>query len=332
MSRRSARALPTGESRYLGQISTASHPHRRGWKKAVLAVVVLLSSVVVQPPLIAQEIALPATVGMTPSPRVLAFGAFPSHSLVRLEAFYAPFALYLSEALRESVRFGTGKSYARFRERLVAGEFDIAFVQASDYLSFARAAGYRPLAYGQGGTLVVFSRADGVVRTVEDLRGKRIALPPIEDDSTTVALQRLRALGLEPGHDVTVVHVEPSSACLQFVAAGRSDAAAMVGAALDFAEARAGIEYAVIDAAAPVPAPLFIAAPRLSAEEGRHVREALVAWSQLPANQAHPAATSWMTLTVEADGVTPLHDAPLAVGGEGFQGRELATPGQSRGR
>jgi len=248
--------------------------------------------------------------------RVLSFGAFPSHSLVRLEAFYAPLAQYLSESLHQSVRFGTGKSYARFRERLAAGEFDIAFVQESDYSAFARPHGYRALARSSPSRLLIFAPADSGLRNVDDLRGQRIALPPIEDDATTVALQRLRELGLEPGRDVTVVHVDHSSACLQFASTGRSQAAATSDAALQFTGARRDVDYRVLDEVAPVPAPLFVARRSFGVDEAGIVLQALLRWQGLPANHAHPVAATWMDLhavrTVDGERDLTVGDDPTA--------------------
>jgi len=230
----------------------------------------------------------------------LSFGTFPAYSLVRLEAFYADLALYLSEAIKRPVRFGTSSSHERFRERLARSEFDVAFVQASDYTQYAAASGYVPLLRARAAAVVFFVAPNSDVRTVADLRGHALALPPIEEDSTSVSLDHLRRSGLQPDRDVAIHYLPQNSACLHHVLSGRSEAGAVLLDALHFLGVRADVDYRIIAEGPRVAPPLFVSAGRLSQADREALKVALLAWSARGAGQG--GAGGWMELLVVEDG------------------------------
>lgn len=233
----------------------------------------------------------------------LSFGTFPSHSLVRLEGFYADLALHLSEKIHVSVRFGTSSSHQRFRERLQRQEFDIALVQASDVPGYATPQAYVPLLRLNAGRLVFFVSPNSDISTLADLRGRSLALPPIEEDSSSASLDRLRQAGLHAERDVSIAHLPQNSACLQHVLSGRSAAGAASSDALAFLGARAGVEYRVIDEGPLLDAPVIVVANRVSAEQRRAIQGALISWGErLRAQTETPG--SWMTLTAIEPGNT----------------------------
>ncbi len=241
------------------------------------------------------------------SAAALSFGTFPSHSLVRLEGFYADLALHLSEQLHVSVRFGTSSSHQRFRERLQRQEFDIALVQASDFPRYATAQAYVPLLRLNAGRLVFFVSPNSDILKLADLRGRSLALPPIEEDSSSMSLDRLREAGLQPNRDVSITYLPQNSACLQHVVTGRSAAGAASTDALAFLGARAGVDYRVIDEGPLLDAPLILVASRLSDEQRRAVQDGLLSWGeQLRAQADIPG--SWLKLTAIEPGST-LHDS-----------------------
>jgi ABC-type phosphate/phosphonate transport system substrate-binding protein len=232
----------------------------------------------------------------------LSFGVIPHHSLIQLEAFYAPLAMYLGEQLGRSVRFGTSSSYARFHSRVRGGDFDLIVVQARDYAKTARAVGYRPLvrlANPTAGVLIVAE--SGPIRELADLRGQGVALPPEESETSAAAIALLTNAGLLPARDVTVVYVPQHNACLQHVLTGRVAACATVVEALMFAGLREGRDYRIVAHTEPIPPPLVAAAPRVSTRDRELLTAALLAWPRVAGEQGGPADLDWLKLAPASD-------------------------------
>jgi ABC-type phosphate/phosphonate transport system substrate-binding protein len=108
-------------------------------------------------------------------------------------------------------------NYERQVDDLISGRIDLAW---NSPLAWVRAA---RLARGAGTTVTaafmrdtdrdlrsaVVTRADGPVATLEDLRGRRIAVGAIDSpQSTLLPLSYLRSVGLVPGEDVEVVRFD----------------------------------------------------------------------------------------------------------------------------
>lgn len=229
--------------------------------------------------------------------RTLSLGAMPSHSLVQLEAFWAPLASYLSERLGRSVRFGTSSSFARFQDRLRRRDFDVAFVQASDFAAIGRSLGYVPLVrLVRPPALVFFVRPDSGVRQLTDLRGQTIALPPEESDANAAARRRLQDAGLPAGSAVSVAVQAQDNACIQQVVSGRSAAGVVTENALSLVGLREEADYRVIDAGLRVEPPLFVAAPTLTPQERAILTAALLAWPKQASQRGGPANLGWLEL------------------------------------
>jgi len=237
----------------------------------------------------------PASAASAAAP--LTLGAFPHHSLLQLEAFYAPLAMYLNETLQRSVRFGTSSSYARFQARLERRDFDIVFVDSLDYVRLAHPAGYTALVRRTAPTSVVFVVApSSAVRTLADLRGAIIAMPPEIAPETRLGLERLRAVGLEPGRDVTINYLPHHNACIQHISAGRAACCVTSSDALSFVGVEAGKDYRVLDQAGTIPPALFAVAPSLSQDERERLARALIAWPGRSESEGGPANREWFAL------------------------------------
>jgi ABC-type phosphate/phosphonate transport system substrate-binding protein len=232
----------------------------------------------------------------------LTLGALPHHSLLQLEAFYAPLAMYLSECLQRSVRFGTSSSYARFEARLARRDFDIVFIDSLDYVRLAGPAGYTALVRRTVPTAVIYIvAADSPLRSLGDLRGATVAMPPDVAPETLLGLERLRAVGLDPTRDVTIHYLPHHNACIQHVAAGRAAACVTTTDALAFVGAEAGKDYRVLERVGTIPPALFAVAPSLSAAERDRLAEALIAWPGRSEREGGPANLEWFALEPATD-------------------------------
>ena len=115
----------------------------------------------------------------TPNPTPYMMGVFPHLPPSELEKVFSPMAADIGKHLHREIQFRSGSSYKKFTELLHRQIFDVVFVQPFDYIKIADMYGYLPLATrSEPLTAVIVVPEDSKINKVEDLRGKRIALPP----------------------------------------------------------------------------------------------------------------------------------------------------------
>lgn len=153
-------------------------------------------------------------------------------------------------ARRVDLDFVLYAHYERQVEDLVGGRLDLAWSSPLAWVRtrrLARVAGVEvsPVAMRDTDrdlTSIVVVRTDGPVHDVADLAGRVVATGALDSpQATLLPLSRLRALGLEPGRDVTVRrfdvgvglhgdHVGGERDAARALAAGEVDAACMIDA------------------------------------------------------------------------------------------------------
>ncbi len=133
----------------------------------------------------------------------LRFGVFPRSSPQIMVRNYSPLARALSASLGRQVVIETDKNFASFMQRVYAKEFDLVYLNQSQYVNAHRTAGYRAIAkicespVCTIGALIV-TRADSGLTQIGDLRGKTIAFgDPEAIVSYVLAKSVLRAAGLQ---------------------------------------------------------------------------------------------------------------------------------------
>jgi len=113
------------------------------------------------------------------SAKELTFGIVPQQSATRLAEMWTPMLNYLSEQTGHQIRFATAKDIPTFEQRLLAGEYDIAYMNPYHYTVFSQAPGYQALAKQKDkqirGILVTAKGSD--IDSLQQLQGKRIAFP-----------------------------------------------------------------------------------------------------------------------------------------------------------
>ena len=109
----------------------------------------------------------------------LTFGVVPQQSAKTLAAKWSPVLRYISEHSGITLRFATAKNIPEFEQRLLAGEYDMAYMNPYHYVVFHQKPGYRAIAKQKGamirGILVV--RKDSPLKSIDDLQNATIAFP-----------------------------------------------------------------------------------------------------------------------------------------------------------
>lgn len=119
----------------------------------------------------------------TVSSKVLAetftFGVVPQQSATKLVKVWRPFLSHLSAQTGVEFQFATATDIPTFEKRLLAGEYDFAYMNPYHFTFFNEHRGYTALAHRADkriqGLLVV--RADSAITELSQLEGQEVAFP-----------------------------------------------------------------------------------------------------------------------------------------------------------
>jgi phosphonate transport system substrate-binding protein len=109
----------------------------------------------------------------------LTFGVVPQQSISKLAEMWTPVLQYLSAKTGYAIHFRTAKDRAAFEQRLVAQEYDLAYMDPHHYIVFHRSSDYRVFAKEKDKKLqgIVVVRKDSPYRDLLQLQGQTIAFP-----------------------------------------------------------------------------------------------------------------------------------------------------------
>ncbi len=109
----------------------------------------------------------------------LTFGIVPQESLSRLAEQWTPLLQYLSGVTGTDIRFASAPDIPTFEQRLLKGEYDIAYMNPYHYVEFSQSPGYRAIAR-EGGKLItgiVVVPENSPVTDLAELANDVIAFP-----------------------------------------------------------------------------------------------------------------------------------------------------------
>jgi phosphonate transport system substrate-binding protein len=196
---------------------------------------------------------------IAPSAKPYKLGIFPYLPARQLEGLFSPIAALFGEELDREVQFKSSLSYEIFMENLRTREYDVAFVQPFDYVTIARPAGYVPLASPDKPlSAIIIVRSDSPIASLDDLRGKVLALPPKVAAVSHMIKSHLNKNGLVPGRDVSVLHRKSFSSCMHHVLIDEADACGTALPALRFFTEKMKTKMKIIDSTATIPSAVFV--------------------------------------------------------------------------
>jgi len=235
--------------------------------------------------------ALAATAGPAlaadPELRPYLLGVFPHLSISRLEAIYAPLAREIGNAIGRPVQFRTRSNFGAFTDELDNGTYDIALVQPFDYIRVHDTRGYLPMARrGEPLSAVIVVASEAPYRSLADLRGTIIALPPEVAAVSHLTRIALSEAGLDPARDVTLVYDRNHDGCLQRVMIGAASACGTASGPVRFFQAKMKVLFRVLAESPSIPHVLFIIHPRVPPQERERALAAIVGLPSTPTGRA----------------------------------------------
>lgn len=206
----------------------------------------------------------------------LSFGVFPNLSARAIVALYQPLQAHLEKSLHLRVQTYSAPDFKSFVERTFRREYDVIVIAPHLARLAQTEAGFVPLfRYSQELHAMVVAAKSSDIRSVDDLRGKTIALPDRLAVMPVLGLRLLRNRGLTDS-DFRIYPAASHSNAVLSVQRGEAQAA-IIGSA-PFAQLpedlRNGLR--VVATSESIPNQFILANPNLSPARIEAIRKALL--------------------------------------------------------
>lgn len=109
----------------------------------------------------------------------LTLGIVPQQSAKKLARLWTPITGYLSEKTGVKITFSTARDIPTFEKRLLAGEYDIAYMNPYHFTVFNQKPGYQALAKQKDKVIkgIVVVAKDSPIQSLQELDGTSLAFP-----------------------------------------------------------------------------------------------------------------------------------------------------------
>ena len=220
------------------------------------------------------------------NPSSLVFSYTPVEDPAVYENVFADFMTHLSKVTGKRIRWFPAESYAAQVEALRSGRLHIAGVATGPTAFAVNLGGYVPLVAMQradgsvGYTLQLITHRDSPIKTVVDLKGKRVAHVAPSSNSGDIAPRALfKAMGLEPGKDYQILYSGKHDNSIMGVVNKDYDAAPVASTVVERMQARGMFKpgtLRIVYESTPFPRTAFGVAHNLAPELQAKIREAFV--------------------------------------------------------
>jgi phosphonate transport system substrate-binding protein len=207
-------------------------------------------------------------------------GVFPHLPPRDLEKVFAPMAADLSTVLGKPVELRTSATYEKFSSGIDSGKFDIAFVQPFDYIRAADKHGYLPLATRtEKLAVIVVTSSDSPLTSIQDLRNKKVALPPRTAAVSHLLRGYLKSEGIDPDRDLQLTHHRSHVSCMHQVLIGEAVACGTAAPARRFFQGKYKVSLKILGKSREIPHTLWTAHSRVPARDRRVILNRILDWS-----------------------------------------------------
>lgn len=262
------------------------HPHVHLWNSAgetrrprievrrLIRCLALLPVLVAPPHTVQAQTLQPSA---EPGKPAYSFGVFPALPASRLEAVFTPIGGELGRALNRQIQYRSAATFELFASRLARQEFDIAHIHPFDYVRIAAEKGYLPVARRNDLlSAVAVVRDDSPIKSIGELRGAIVAMPPESGAATYLGKVMLKQAGFDPGKDVTIRYAEDSHSCIHQM---MINTAALCITGIQSArlyEAKTGAKLRTIARSPSIPQTLFVVHSRVPRKDRETIRRTLL--------------------------------------------------------
>jgi len=221
-------------------------------------------------------------------PATLVFSYTPVEDPAVYENVFADFMAHLAKVTGKRVRWFPAESYAAQVEAMRSGRLHIAGVATGPTPYAVNLAGFEPVAAMQreggsiGYTLQLITWKDSPIRSVADLKGKRVAHVAPSSNSGDIAPRALfTAMGIVPGKDYEVLYSGKHDNSIMGVVNKDYDAAPVASTVVERMQARGMFKpdaLRVVYESSPFPRTAFGVAHNLTPALKAKIREAFLSF------------------------------------------------------
>ena len=220
------------------------------------------------------------------NPATLVFSYTPVEDPAVYENVFGEFMAHLSKVTGKKVRWFPAESYAAQVEAMRSGRLHIAGVATGPTPYAVNLAGFEPVIAMQrkdgsiGYTLQVITHKDSPIKSVADLKGKRVAHVSPSSNSGDIAPRALfSSMGVTPGKDYEVLYSGKHDNSVMGVVNKDYDAAPVASTVVERMQARGMFKadaLRVVYESAPVPRTAFGVAHNLPPDLKAKIKEAFL--------------------------------------------------------
>jgi len=226
----------------------------------------------------AAALALPAARAQTPAPPPpLRLGLAPYLSPAALLNAFRPWREHLERTLAQPVELLTARDFVALAAAVRAGDYELALLPAHMARLAVADWGWQPMARTSiTAEILVLVRSDGPVRTLADLRGRRVGMLDLHSLTAAVGVQWLRAQQLLEAVEIATLPSVNSA----LHALALDEVAAVVAAATQLLALPAGTpsNHRTLAHLSDIPGPWIVARPATPADTLARWRAALHAF------------------------------------------------------
>jgi phosphonate transport system substrate-binding protein len=236
------------------------------------------------------------------APASYRLGVFPYIPVVTIDQIYGPVAAQLGEDLGRPVHLKTKATFEQFIEELRKESYDIIMVHPFLYVEARDQHQYLPVArLDEPLTAVVMVREDHPAKTLADLAGRKLALPPALSAVSELVRAALIANSLKPHTDVVLEHYRSKPSCLQAVAIGLADACGLPRFALSQIDPGNEFKLRPLFETPGVNNFVFAAHARVPQADRINISKSILAWPYTARGRAILAGGAWTRFVVAED-------------------------------
>ncbi len=156
----------------------------------------------------------------------LEIGVVPYMSARVLVQSYEPMRLYLEQVLGKPVHIYTANGFKQFFLNAKKGDYDLVISAAHVARILQKDDHFKPvLHFEKNGRALIMVGSNSPIKTLQDIRGMRIAVPDKLSLAAIVAIKSLRENGLKEGVDYTILDVPSFTSAILSISNGEAMAA-----------------------------------------------------------------------------------------------------------
>ena len=219
-------------------------------------------------------------------PATLVFSYTPVEDPAVYENVFGEFIAHLAKVTGKRVRWFPAESYAAQVEAMRSGRLHIAGVATGPTPYAVNLAGFEPIVAmrrpdgGIGYSLRLITHKDSPIRSVADLKGKRVAhVSPSSNSGDNAPRALFTSMGVTPGKDYEVIYSGKHDNSVMGVVNRDYDAAPVASTVMDRMQARGMFKpdaLRTVYESAPFPRAAFGVAHNLAPELKAKIREAFL--------------------------------------------------------